>query len=81
MKKFTFGNPEKLVPSKYCDGFNYIETEVKYPETNFKFKKTKSGCILEFPIEDDCRIFGFGYHSCHTPFHRSGIADDTRLFG
>ncbi|MBQ2721095.1 MAG: glycoside hydrolase [Clostridia bacterium] len=60
MKKFTFGNPEKLVPSKYCDGFNYIETEVKYPETNFKFKKTKSGCVLEFPIEDDCRIFGFG---------------------
>ena len=60
MKKFTFGNPEKLVPSKYCDGFNYIETDVKYPETNFKFKKTKSGCVLEFPIEDDCRVFGFG---------------------
>ena len=46
MKKFTFGNPEKLVPSKYCDGFNYIETEVKYPKTNFKFNKTKSGCVL-----------------------------------
>lgn len=60
MKKFTFGTPEKLVPSRFCDGFNYVETEVAYPASNFTFKKVASGCVIEFPIEDECHIFGFG---------------------
>ncbi len=60
MKKFTFGTPEKLTPSGFCDNFNYVETAVKYPRENFSFKKTPAGCVLEFPIEDDCHIFGFG---------------------
>lgn len=60
MKKFTFGTPEELVPSKFCDNFIYIESDVKFSESNFKFKKTKAGCVLEFPIEDDCKVFGFG---------------------
>ena len=60
MKKFTFGTPEEFVPSKFCKGFTYIETEIKYPVDNFTFKVTKRGCDLEFPIEDDCQIFGFG---------------------
>ena len=30
MKKFTFGTPEKLVPSVFCDGFAYTETDVKF---------------------------------------------------
>ena len=38
MKKFTFGTPEEFVPSKFCKGFNYIETEIKYPMDNFTFK-------------------------------------------
>ena len=60
MKKFTFGTPETFVPSMFCDGFDYRETDVKYPAGNFFFKTTPSGCVLEFPLEDDCRIWGFG---------------------
>ena len=60
MKKFTFGTPEALVPSAFCDGFDYRESEVRYPASNFVFKEIASGCVLEFPIEDDCQIFGFG---------------------
>ena len=60
MKRFTFGMPEKMVPSRFCDGFRYVETGVNYPAANFTFKKIPSGCVLEFPIEDDCHIFGFG---------------------
>ena len=60
MKKFTFGTPEEFVPSRFCGGFNYVETDISYPASNFTFKKIASGCVLEFPIEDDCHIFGFG---------------------
>ncbi len=60
MKKFTFGTPESLVPSAFCDTFHYTETEIAYPASAFTFRETAGGCILEFPIEDDCRIFGFG---------------------
>lgn len=60
MKKYTFGTPEELVPSKFCDGFNYTETDVSFPLERFTFKTTPSGCIVEFPIEDDCQVFGFG---------------------
>ena len=60
MKEFTFGTPEELVPSRFCDSFNDVETDVSYPAARFTFKKIPSGCVLEFPIEDDCHIFGFG---------------------
>ena len=43
MKKFTFGTPEKLVPSYFCKNFNYTETDIKYPESNFSFHTLKSG--------------------------------------
>jgi len=60
VKKFTFGKPEELVPSKYCKGFNYCETEVSYPAGRFSGKATKRGYLIEFPIEDDAQIYGFG---------------------
>ncbi len=60
MKKFTFGTPEEFVPSKFCDGFHYVETDVKYPAENFTCKKTARGFLVEFPIEDDCHVFGLG---------------------
>jgi alpha-D-xyloside xylohydrolase len=60
MKKFTLGTPEQFVPSMFCDNFNYIETDVTYPAANFTFKKTARGFLVEFPIEDDCHVFGFG---------------------
>lgn len=60
MKKFTFGTPEALVPSAYCAGFSYTETPVSYPETRFTARDTARGFLIEFPIEDDAQIYGFG---------------------
>ncbi len=60
MKKITFGTPEKIVPSKYCKGLNYAETDIKYNVENFKFKTTARGCVLEFSLEFGEEIFGFG---------------------
>ena len=31
MKKLTFGTPEKLKPSVFCKGFNYVEKSISYP--------------------------------------------------
>ena len=60
MKRFTFGTPEKLVPSLYCKGFNYVETEVSYPASNFVTKLTPRGFLIEFPLESDAQVYGFG---------------------
>lgn len=60
MKKFTFGTPEKLVPSAFCKGFDYVETDVSYKESNFSVKQTPRGFLVEFPIENDAQVYGFG---------------------
>lgn len=60
MKKITFGTPEKIVPTNFCKGLNYNETEIKYDINNFKFKETSRGCVLEFPLEYGEEVFGFG---------------------
>ncbi len=60
MKKITFGTPEKIVPSNFCKGLNYNETEIKYDCSQFKFKETARGCLLEFPLEYGEEVFGFG---------------------
>ena len=60
MKKFTFGTPETLVPSRFCKDFRYSETPVSYPAANFTARQTKRGFLLEFPLEDDAQIYGFG---------------------
>ena len=60
MKKFTFGSPEKGIPSAYCLGFNYIETDVKFKESDFAFNSTAKGCTVDFKISPDTKIFGFG---------------------
>lgn len=60
MKKITFGTPEKIVPSMFCTGLCYEETDIKYNMDNFKFKTTKRGCVLEFPLEEDEQVYGFG---------------------
>lgn len=60
MKKFTFGTPEKLVPSLYCDNFSYAETEVGFSNEDFSFKKLDNGCCIEFMIAPDTKIYGFG---------------------
>lgn len=60
MKKFTFGTPEKRVPSLYCDGFRYEETEISFQQDDFTFTQTAKGCEVEFLIEPDTKIYGFG---------------------
>ena len=60
MKKITFGTPEKIVPTNFCKGLSYNETEIKYDINNFKFKETSRGCVLEFPLEFGEEVFGFG---------------------
>ena len=60
MKRFTLGIPEKLVPSVFCKGFNYTETEIAYPAARFTCKQTKRGFLVEFPLEDDAQVYGFG---------------------
>ncbi|MBR5365355.1 MAG: glycoside hydrolase [Clostridia bacterium] len=60
MKRFTLGTPEEFVPSKFCPGFHYEETPVSYPASNFVCRETPAGFVVEFPLEDDCQIFGFG---------------------
>ena len=60
MKRLRFGTPEEHVPSKYCKGLNYIETEISYDISAFKYKETNRGCVLEFPLKEDEQIYGFG---------------------
>ena len=60
MKKITLGTPEKLVPSLYCKGFNYVETEVSSPASNFVTRLTPRGFLIEFPLESDAQVYGFG---------------------
>lgn len=60
MKKITFGTPEKIVPTRFCKGLKYEETDIKYNVDNFNFKKTARGCVLEFPLEYGEEVFGFG---------------------
>ena len=60
MKKITFGMPEKYVPSLFCEKFHYVESSVAYPVDRITFRQTDAGCVIEFPIEDDCQVYGFG---------------------
>ena len=60
MKKLTFGTPEKIVPTNFCKGLNYQESEIKYNIGNIKFKETARGCLLEFPLQADEQVYGFG---------------------
>lgn len=60
MKKITFGTPEKIVPSAFCKGLKYNETDISYDLNNFNFKQTQRGCVLEFPLIEDEEVYGFG---------------------
>ena len=60
MKKIRFGTPEDIVPSKFCPGLQYEETPVSYDVGNFKFKTTARGCVLEFPLQEEEQVYGFG---------------------
>ena len=60
MKKITFGEPEKIVPTNFCNNLNYNETEIKYNTDKIKFSITPQGCIIEMPLLSDEAVYGFG---------------------
>lgn len=60
MKKIRFGTPEIITPTCYCPQLNLDETDIKYDLSKFRFKKTQRGCVLEFPLEEDEQVYGFG---------------------
>ena len=60
MKKISFGTPEKIVPSLFCKNINYAESNIKYDFGKIKFRVTNRGCIVEFPLENDEEVYGFG---------------------
>ncbi len=60
MKKLTFGTAEEFVPSRFCKGFSYKETPIKYNTEKIDFTLTPHGCRLEFPLTENEQIYGFG---------------------
>lgn len=60
MKKITFGEPEKLIPSVFCKNFTFIESEIKYPIEKIHFKENARGCIITMPLAKDEQIYGAG---------------------
>ena len=72
MKKLSFGTPEEFVPSKFCDGFSYQETDVKYDVSKIKCTVSPRGLVLEFPLQQDENIFGLGllHHSINHTHHK-----------
>lgn len=60
MKRFTFGTPEKLTPSAFCDNFIYTETDVSFDYSDFSFRQTRRGFVVEFEMESNTEVFGFG---------------------
>lgn len=60
MKKLTFGTPEPLVPSRFCEEFHYEETPVSFDATQIAFRKTRGGVLLEYKVPADTRFYGCG---------------------
>jgi len=65
MKKITFGVPEEIVPSKFCDGFSYRETSVKYNVDDeyiscgsFQTSPWKKALAKEKPLRYNSKWFG-----------------------
>ena len=55
-----FGSPEKIIPSLFCKGFNYRESEIRYDVNKITFKQNARGCVLEFPVRKEERFYGLG---------------------
>ena len=60
MRKIIFGTPEKIVPSNFCKGFDYRETEGVYPVDAINCSLNSRGCVLEFPCGAEEQFFGLG---------------------
>ncbi len=59
-KKLTFGTPETVVPSRYCPTFHYVEGKVSFDASTVITEKTARGFMLDFPLDADEQIYGFG---------------------
>ena len=60
MKKITFGTPEPLVPSRFCAGFHYEETEIAFPVESITFRRLRGGVLLEYRAAPDTHFYGCG---------------------
>ncbi|MBQ7338313.1 MAG: glycoside hydrolase [Clostridia bacterium] len=60
MKKVTFGTPEEIVPSRYCKGFCYRESEIDFDPAQIVYRRTPRGVLLEFWLESDEQVYGLG---------------------
>lgn len=77
MKKYRFGEPEEMTPSRFCPGFSYKETEGTLKQNQFTFRKCKTGCVLEWEIAPDTQVFGFGLQLKR--FNHTGYKVITRI--
>lgn len=60
MKKLTFGTPEPFVPSRFCSGFHYTETDIAFDTRSICFRHTPRGALLEIPVKEGTQFFGLG---------------------
>lgn len=60
MKRFTFGIPEKNIPSLFCPTFRYIESPVVYDVSKIQFRRTERGCCLFLPLSEKEAVYGLG---------------------
>lgn len=71
MKKYTFGTPEEFVPTKFCKGLNYVETDIKYDVSRIQAKANARGFSLLLPMGKNEEIFGFGLQHNRMNFSRA----------
>ena len=50
MKEFTFGTPEELVPSRFCDSFNDVERTYPILPPALLSKKSPLAACWNFPL-------------------------------
>ncbi|HIS69612.1 MAG TPA: glycoside hydrolase [Candidatus Gallacutalibacter stercoravium] len=59
--KKTFGQPEPFVPTRYKRPSRIpVEDGVAFPAGEISFRTSSRGCQLEFALDSDEEIFGFG---------------------
>ncbi|MGI6742532.1 MAG: TIM-barrel domain-containing protein [Eubacteriales bacterium] len=62
MYKLTFGEPEKLVPSRFCDNFRFMPSSepMSYPAEMIEVSDTARGYTLYLPCDEGEDFYGLG---------------------
>ncbi len=62
MKKITFGQPEAIVPSRFCPTFcdSGSDREISWDTSAICYRQTPRGVLLEFWLEHDEQVYGLG---------------------